>query len=180
MSNAVSAGSPDYNLRRAPDSHAPSPEKICDTLVSERLKSLCPAGRQNTPAPHTSDSESACCRAPLHTDWRRITLLILSLTVILAVDLALIRLRPELMRMGSDFLRIGALTFGSGYAMLPFIQNAVVTQFGGWLTNQQFAVALALSLITPGPVTIIGVFMGYKVAGITGALVGMVNMYLPA
>ncbi|MDR3553161.1 MAG: chromate transporter [Syntrophobacteraceae bacterium] len=178
-SNAVSAGSAGYNLQRGPDSHNPSSEKICDTLVSESLKSLCPAGSENASAPDTSDFESACCRAPLHTDWRRISLLILSLTLILTVDLALIRLRPEVMRMGGAFLRIGALTFGSGYAMLPFIQNAVVTQFG-WLTNQQFAVALALSLITPGPVTIIGVFIGYKVAGITGALAGMVNMYLPA
>ena len=81
--------------------------------------------------------------------------------------------------MGSSFLRIGALTFGSGYAMLPFSQDIVNNQFG-WLTNQQFAVSLALSLITPGPVTIIGVFIGYKVAGIAGAVVGMMNMYFPA
>ena len=76
-------------------------------------------------------------------------------------------------------MQIGALTFGSGYAMLPFIQDTVVAQFG-WLSNQQFAVALALSLITPGPVTIIGTFIGYKVAGIAGAAAGMVNMYFPA
>jgi chromate transporter len=83
------------------------------------------------------------------------------------------------MQMGARFLRIGALVFGSGYAMLPFIQDTVVNQFA-WLTNQQFAVALALSLITPGPVTIIGAFIGYKVAGVAGALAGMVNMYFPA
>lgn len=83
------------------------------------------------------------------------------------------------MQMGSSFLQIGALTFGSGYAMLPFIQSTVVNHFG-WLTEQQFAVALALSLITPGPVTIIGVFIGYRVAGPVGAVAGMVNMYLPA
>ncbi len=63
--------------------------------------------------------------------------------------------------------------------MLPFIQDAVVSQTH-WLTNEQFAVALALSLVTPGPVTIIGVFIGYKVAGVVGALVGVVNMYFPA
>lgn len=131
------------------------------------------------PSQSASDSISACCRAPLSTGWRSMTFLLLLLALMFAVDLALIRLRPEIMRMGSSFLRIGALTFGSGYAMLPFIQNTVVTQFG-WLTNSQFAVALALSLITPGPVTIIGVFIGYKVAGIPGAVAGMVNMYLPA
>jgi chromate transporter len=126
-----------------------------------------------------SDYASACSLAPLSVHWRRITFLGLWLSLILAVDLALIQLRPDLLRMGGSFLRIGALTFGSGYAMLPFIQNTVVSQFG-WLTDRQFAAALALSLLTPGPVTIICVFIGYKAAGIVGAVAGMVNMYLPA
>ena len=99
--------------------------------------------------------------------------------MILAVDLALIKLQPEIMQMGVSFLRIGAFVFGSGYAMLPFIQDIVVNQHA-WLSNQQFAVALALSLITPGPVTIIGVFIGYKVAGVVGAFAGIMNMYFPA
>jgi chromate transporter len=116
---------------------------------------------------------------PLLFGWRRTLGLILYLSLILTVDLLLIRTRPELMQMGGAFLRIGALVFGSGYAMLPFIRESVVHQFR-WLTNQQFAVSLALSLITPGPVTIIGVFIGYKVHGIVGALTGMVNMYFPA
>ncbi len=122
---------------------------------------------------------SACSQMPLPLHWRKITMLVIWLSLFLAVDLLLIRLRPELWEMGSRFLGIGALVFGSGYAMLPFIQDTVVNQFN-WLTNQQFAVALALSLITPGPVTIIGTFIGYKVAGVVGALVGMVNMYFPA
>jgi chromate transporter len=122
---------------------------------------------------------SACSQMPLPLHWRKITMLVIWLSLFLAVDLLLINLRPELMQMGSKFLGIGALVFGSGYAMLPFIQDTVVNQYN-WLTNQQFAVALALSLITPGPVTIIGTFIGYKVAGVVGALVGMVNMYFPA
>ena len=122
---------------------------------------------------------SACSQMPLPLHWRKIMMLVIWLSLFLAVDLLLINLRPELMEMGSRFLGIGALVFGSGYAMLPFIQDTVVNQFH-WLTNQQFAVALALSLITPGPVTIIGTFIGYKVAGVLGALVGMVNMYFPA
>ena len=122
---------------------------------------------------------SVCSQMPLPLHWRKITMLVIWLSLFLAADLLLINLRPELMQMGSRFLEIGALVFGSGYAMLPFIQDTVVNQFN-WLTNQQFAVALALSLITPGPVTIIGTFIGYKVAGVVGALVGMVNMYFPA
>jgi chromate transporter len=111
--------------------------------------------------------------------WLGLGKLLSCLFLILALFLLSISQRPELMQMGSRFLRIGALVFGSGYAMLPFIQDTVVNQFG-WLTNQQFAVALALSLITPGPVTIIGTFIGFKAAGIVGALVGMVSMYFPA
>jgi chromate transporter len=122
---------------------------------------------------------SVCSQMPLSLHWRKITMLVIWLFLFLAADLFLISLKPELMQMGSRFLRIGALVFGSGYAMLPFIQDTVVNQFH-WLTNQQFAIALALSLITPGPVTIIGTFIGYKVAGVVGALVGMVNMYFPA
>jgi len=126
-----------------------------------------------------SDYVSACSQVPLPLHWRNVTLLVACLSLVLAADLLLIRLRPELMQMGARFLRIGALVFGSGYAMLPFIQDTVVHQFA-WLTNRQFAVALALSLITPGPVTIIGTFIGYKVAGVAGALAGMVNMYFPS
>jgi chromate transporter len=125
------------------------------------------------------DSISVCSRVPLLTGWRKTLRLVFCLLLILTVDLLLIRTRPDLMQMGSTFLRIGALVFGSGYAMLPFIRDSVVHQFR-WLTNQQFAVSLALSLITPGPVTIIGVFIGYKVHGVVGALTGMVNMYFPA
>jgi chromate transporter len=116
---------------------------------------------------------------PLLTGWRKTLSLVFYLSLILTVDLLLIRTRPDLVQMSSAFLRIGAFVFGSGYAMLPFIRDSVVHQFG-WLTNQQFAVSLALSLITPGPVTIIGVFIGYKVHGVVGALAGMVNMYFPA
>jgi chromate transporter len=146
---------------------------------SENFRKLWKARSQDVEPVQDPDYVSACSRIPLPLHWRKITMLVIWLLLILALDVLLIRLRPELMQMGNQFLRIGALVFGSGYAMLPFIQDTVVNQFN-WLTNQQFAVALALSLITPGPVTIIGTFIGYKVAGVTGALVGMVNMYFPA
>ena len=136
-------------------------------------------GTQEPASPAQADFISACSRVPLLMGWRKTLSLVCYLSIILTVDLLLIRTRPDLMQMGTTFLRIGALVFGSGYAMLPFIRESVVHQFG-WLTNQQFAVSLALSLITPGPVTIIGVFIGYKVHGVVGALTGMVNMYLPA
>jgi chromate transporter len=147
--------------------------------IWDRLRTLRKPRTQEPASPAQADFTSACSRAPLLMGWRKTLSLVFYLSLILTVDLLLIRTRPELMQMGSAFLRIGALVFGSGYAMLPFIRESVVHQFS-WLTNQQFAVSLALSLITPGPVTIIGVFIGYKVHGVVGALAGMVNMYLPA
>jgi chromate transporter len=149
------------------------------TALSMKVGEVWKARSQELATLESSDYVSACSQMPLLLGWSQITKLVIWLLLILVLDLLLISLRPELMQMGSRFLRIGALVFGSGYAMLPFIQDTVVNQFS-WLTNQQFAVALALSLITPGPVTIIGTFIGYKVAGLTGALVGMVNMYFPA
>ena len=147
--------------------------------IWDRLRGLRKPRTQEPASPAQADFISACGRVPLLTGWRRTLTLVFYLSLMLSVDLLLIRTRPDLMQMGSTFLRIGALVFGSGYAMLPFIRDSVVHQFG-WLTNQQFAVSLALSLITPGPVTIIGVFIGYKVHGVVGALLGMVNMYFPA
>jgi chromate transporter len=144
-----------------------------------RIKRLWKTKSRQAAATVGTEYISACSQMPLPLHWGKITMLVVWLSLILAANLLLIRLRPELWDMGSKFLEIGALVFGSGYAMLPFIQDIVVNQFN-WLTNQQFAVALALSLITPGPVTIIGTFIGYKVAGVVGALVGMVNMYFPA
>lgn len=172
-------GSTDCKAQPVGEANATACARTCRNMLTEKLASLCRGGSGEGTDSEPPDFIAACRGASLPASRGGIILLLLSLGVILGVDLALIRLRPELMRMGVSFLRIGALTFGSGYAMLPFIQNAVVTQFG-WLTNQQFAAALALSLITPGPVTIIGVFIGYKVGGIAGAVAGLVNMYFPA
>ncbi|MBF0526839.1 MAG: chromate transporter [Deltaproteobacteria bacterium] len=129
--------------------------RLTETWTSPTKSRTTSAGpaRANGKQTHGSvepDYVSSCSRVDLPLHWRKMTLLIFWLALILAVDLALIHMRPELMQMGGSFLRIGALTFGSGYAMLPFIQDSVVTQFG-WLTNREFAAALALSLITPGP-----------------------------
>lgn len=156
-----------------------SPAQAINHRFTGILSSLRKAKDSQAVEAEKADYISACSRVPLPLHWRKITLQVFWLIVILAVDLVLVYQSFDLWRMGSSFLKIGALTFGSGYAMLPFIQDIVVNQFD-WLSNREFAVALALSLITPGPVTIIGVFIGYKVAGVIGAVAGMVNMYYPA
>jgi chromate transporter len=77
------------------------------------------------------------------------------------------------------FLPIGATTFGGGLAMIPAIEHMVVVE-QGWLDAKAFADTIALGQLTPGPVAICATFIGYRVAGIVGALVATVAMFAPA
>ncbi|MSQ61147.1 MAG: chromate efflux transporter [Dehalococcoidia bacterium] len=76
------------------------------------------------------------------------------------------------------FLKAGAFIFGSGLAIVPFLRSGVVEQHQ-WLTEQQFLDAVAMGLITPGPVVITATFIGYLVGGFVGALVATVGIFLP-
>lgn len=84
-----------------------------------------------------------------------------------------------LLTLSGIFLRIGAVTFGGGYVMIPLIESEVVDS-RQWLTHQEFADATALGQVTPGPVLITATFIGYRVAGTLGALVATVSIFLPA
>lgn len=84
-----------------------------------------------------------------------------------------------LLTIASIFLRIGAVTFGGGYVMVPLIEAEVV-QTHGWLTHREFVEAFALGQVTPGPVLITATFIGYKVAGTLGAIVATVSIFLPS
>ncbi|HEX5225969.1 MAG TPA: chromate efflux transporter [Solirubrobacteraceae bacterium] len=77
------------------------------------------------------------------------------------------------------FVPIGVMTFGGGLAMIPAIEHMVVNDMG-WLDSKAFADAIALGQITPGPVAICATFIGYRVAGILGALVATIAMFAPA
>ena len=77
------------------------------------------------------------------------------------------------------FFKVGALTFGGGLTMIAFIQEQVVNQFH-WLTPQEFIDGLALGQFTPGPILMVAAYVGYKVAGLTGAMVGAVAIFLPS
>ena len=76
------------------------------------------------------------------------------------------------------FLKTGAFTFGSGLAIVPFLREGVVAQHH-WLTSGQFLDAVAMGLITPGPVVITATFIGYLTAGLAGALVATVAIFIP-
>jgi len=77
------------------------------------------------------------------------------------------------------FLKAGSLTFGSGLVIVPFLQQGLVEQFG-WLDQRQFLIAVAIGMISPGPVVITATFVGYLVAGFWGSLISTVGIFLPS
>jgi len=83
-----------------------------------------------------------------------------------------------LVQLGVFFFKAGAFTFGSGLAIVPFLQQGVVRDFG-WLSEREFLDAVAMGMITPGPVVITAVFVGYLVAGLPGATIAGVGVFLP-
>jgi chromate transporter len=76
------------------------------------------------------------------------------------------------------FAEAGAFVFGSGLAIVPFLHGGVVGKYG-WLTERQFLDAVAVAMITPGPVVITVAFIGYLVAGPAGAIVAALGVFLP-
>ncbi len=76
------------------------------------------------------------------------------------------------------FTKAGAFVFGSGLAIVPFLYGGTVTEYH-WLTEKQFVDAVAVAMITPGPVVITVGFIGYLVAGLPGAIVAALATFLP-
>ncbi len=85
----------------------------------------------------------------------------------------------QLVQLGLFFLKVGALLFGSGMVLFAFIQRDVVTGFG-WLSAKQLVDAIAIGQMTPGPVLSSATFIGYVVAGLPGAVVSTIAIFLPS
>jgi chromate transporter len=83
-----------------------------------------------------------------------------------------------LLRILVFFTKAGAFVFGSGLAIVPFLHQGVVAQFG-WLNEQQFVDAVAVAMITPGPVVITVAFIGFLVARLSGAALAAIGIFLP-
>lgn len=84
-----------------------------------------------------------------------------------------------LLEIGAFFFKVGALTFGGGLTMIAFVQEQVVNQLQ-WLTPREFVDGLALGQFTPGPILMVAAYVGYKLAGFTGAVVGGAAIFLPS
>jgi chromate transporter len=85
---------------------------------------------------------------------------------------------PLLVALGAFFVKAGAFTFGSGLAIVPFLHQGVV-QNHHWLNERQFLDAVAVGIITPGPVVITAAFVGYLVAGVWGSIVAAGGVFFP-
>lgn len=84
----------------------------------------------------------------------------------------------KLGQIGAFFAYAGSFVFGSGLAIVPFLYGGVVKEYG-WLTDRQFVDAVAVAMITPGPVVITTGFIGFLVAGFWGAVVAAAGTFLP-
>ncbi len=84
-----------------------------------------------------------------------------------------------LMKLLLFFLKAGAFTFGSGLVIVPFLQQGIVTEYG-WLGEREFLIAVAVGMISPGPVVITATFVGYLVGGFWGSLASTVGIFLPS
>jgi chromate transporter len=77
------------------------------------------------------------------------------------------------------FFKTGALVFGSGLVIVPFLKTYLVDQYH-WLTNRQFLDSVAIGMISPGPVVITATFVGYLLSGISGAAAATLGIFSPA
>ena len=86
---------------------------------------------------------------------------------------------PSLWTLGLFFLKVGAILYGSGYVLIAFLEGGVVDEYG-WLTSQQLLDAVALGQLTPGPVLTTATAVGYFVAGVPGAIVATLGIFIPS
>jgi chromate transporter len=86
---------------------------------------------------------------------------------------------PGLWDLGAFFFKVGAVTFGGGMTIIAFVQDQVVNQLR-WITTQDFLECLTLSQFTPGPIIMVGAYVGYKVGGVAGAAVAALAIFLPS
>jgi chromate transporter len=76
------------------------------------------------------------------------------------------------------FLKVGAVLYGSGYVLVAFLEDELVAR--GWITHQELLDAVAVGQVTPGPVLSTATFLGYRLGGVSGAVLATVGIFLPS
>jgi chromate transporter len=110
---------------------------------------------------------------------KQLTLFKLPMSVFLFTKFGFWDYEPEkLGKLALFFLKAGAFVFGSGLAIVPFLHGGVI-QENHWLTEEQFIDAVAVAMITPGPVVITVGFIGYLIGGFPGAFIASLATFLP-
>jgi chromate transporter len=84
-----------------------------------------------------------------------------------------------LSQLGLVFLKVGLVFFGGGFVLIPVLHQTLVENLH-WLNSQEFIDGIAISNLTPGPISVLATFAGYRMLGITGAIVATAAMFLPA
>jgi chromate transporter len=86
---------------------------------------------------------------------------------------------PVLGRLNLLLMKLGLLAFGGGFTLIPLIQQEVVERLG-WLTTREFMDGIALGQVTPGPIMITATFVGYRIAGVVGAVASTLAVFFPS
>jgi chromate transporter len=131
-------------------------------------------------------TESISIREILHKEIKDnlfwFTVLLIFIIAIVVSTWLPVGVLPEnlyvLNKLFSTLSLVSITLFGGGYVFIPMLQELVVTNLG-WLTEKEFIDGIAMGQITPGPIMISATFIGYKVAGISGAVLATIAMFLP-
>lgn len=115
------------------------------------------------------------------TTWLSKYQLVAILTLLFFISLNFLPLAGQWLpvKLFTVFAGVSLTLFGGGYVMIPILNSIVVMQHG-WLTSSEFADAIILGQITPGPILISATFVGYRVAGWAGALLATIGIFLPS
>jgi chromate transporter len=153
---------------------------LARAMAEERVRRAAELGTaQNKLAENISPDTPANNSKPNDDDASKLETKKLSSAIIFGVSMPILAKVALLLTLSTIFLRIGSITFGGGFVMIPLIEAEVVDAHH-WLTHQEFVDATALGQVTPGPVLITATFIGYRVAGTLGALVATVSIFFPS
>ena len=86
---------------------------------------------------------------------------------------------PVLGQLNLLLMKLGLLAFGGGFTLIPLIQEEVVGRLG-WLSTREFIDGIALGQVTPGPIMITATFVGYRIAGVLGAIASTLAVFFPS